>query len=83
MSKIVVLPPVGATREAKIKNILDKIAELMNVKLGYETMIVMTVAVPENRPDVVTVVNKIAACQRTIPDDQKMATGDRDDKTGD
>ena len=64
VDKQIVFPPMDAQEEAKFRRFLTTTGEFMGVELESELMTVITVKVPGDRPDVVTVMNKLAAANK-------------------
>jgi len=59
--KSVVFPAMNVAGEAKLKGLVEKIADYMGVgAIQFETVIVMKVNIPESRPDFETIVKRLA-----------------------
>ena len=58
--KSVVFPAMGAAGEAKLKGLVEKIADYMGVKVDFETVIVMRVNFPDTRPDIEAILKRLA-----------------------
>jgi hypothetical protein len=55
----VVFPPMNAAQEAQLKSLLGKISELMGDKIETEAVITVAAVIPSDRPDILTVPNKL------------------------
>jgi len=60
MAKGVVFPAMNAEEEAKLKRLLKTIGEFMGDGIETEAVVVTKANVPDDRADMVTVLNKIA-----------------------
>lgn len=59
MARTVNFPAMKAPEEAKLRNLLIKIGELMGDEFTTESAFVVQVSVPDDRADMLSVVNKI------------------------
>lgn len=61
MTKTITLPPLTVEQEARLKRFFETTGEFMNAEIKVSTRSIMVVDLPEDRPDVTTVVQKIVA----------------------
>lgn len=58
--KSIVFPATNVAGEAKLKRLLDTIADYMGTKVTVESVIVMQVSFPSDRPDVEAIFKRLA-----------------------
>jgi len=58
--KEVVFPAMNPAAEAKLKRLLENIGEYMGAELTPETVVVLSVNLPDDRPDVEAIVKRLA-----------------------
>jgi len=57
--KTITFPHTDPAGEAKLKRFLETLSDFMNVSVSTKSVIVLAVEVPEDRPDVITVIDRI------------------------
>jgi pantothenate kinase type III len=64
-TKSIVFPATDAAGEAKLKALLEKIADYMGVDgIRFDTVIVMSVVIPSDRQDFISLVKRIASSKK-------------------
>jgi len=58
--KSVVFPAMDAAGEAKLKRLVETIADYMGAKVSVETVIVMKANYPDDRPDIEQIFKRLA-----------------------
>ncbi len=74
--KCVDFPPVGNTEKIKLQRFLKTTSEFMEVEFEVEEVTMLRVIVDADRPDVVTIISKVAANEK-----RKQKNGDKKDET--
>lgn len=73
--KTIPFQPIDAAGEAKLKRILELLSEFMHCDVECKTMIVLTANIPEDRNDVITIVQRIAKSTYVSTINNKVANG--------
>ncbi len=63
-TRCVDFPPVANTEKIKLKQFLKTTSEFMDVDFEVEEVTIIRVTVDANRPDVLTIINKVAVNEK-------------------